>query len=279
MIHTKIHNLREILIKGTHNGTVQSQRMLKILSGAVAEFNHFVLTPELLSTVSRKDAMDTVDALYQVNQVHLPFPDMIVEFDLPMTNDDGSVSTQRAFFIYYEQDNVIHCYAAYLVRNQAVGGMVAPVHVRLVDADAVPENENRHFQFMVDGGEDGERESVVWLLSILTYIYTLTYTRGVRREQVTSDQLRKLNKARAAHKKLPITPYTVFHIGKVYDTKGASTTWHPGTKMRPHLRSGHVRQQACGVGRKDHKLVFIEPLLVNCTSRDEIDRKPRVVTR
>jgi hypothetical protein len=38
---------------------------------------------------------------------------------------------------------------------------------------------------------------------------------------------------------------------------------------RPHWRRGHVRNQPCGSGRSQRKLIWIEPMLVGMSEREE----------
>jgi hypothetical protein len=57
-------------------------------------------------------------------------------------------------------------------------------------------------------------------------------------------------------------------IGRDYQILGGHGN---GTHASPrmHWRRGHFRNQACGVGRKDHRQVWLEPMLVAAVKEDK----------
>lgn len=71
------------------------------------------------------------------------------------------------------------------------------------------------------------------------------------------------------HKKSKSELWTPNIIGRKYATKtdpNAETGTHASPRM--HWRRGHFRQQAFGVGRAEHKILWIEPMLINAKVMD-----------
>lgn len=76
----------------------------------------------------------------------------------------------------------------------------------------------------------------------------------------------KLDKARAKKGLPPVTrDYITVHIGFVTDKQGNKVAYREGVggHVRVHLRRGHIRNQACGPGLRDHKEIWIPWTLVN----------------
>ena len=73
--------------------------------------------------------------------------------------------------------------------------------------------------------------------------------RGSRRQRVEAEQ------------KLKLMPQTIEFIAvpKVYDFSGTDT----GMGKRPHWRKGLWRHQACGRSWKDHRWLFVAPMLIH----------------
>jgi len=56
---------------------------------------------------------------------------------------------------------------------------------------------------------------------------------------------------------------TLLHLSHYHDSSGKRHGVSTGRHVRLHLRAGHIRNQACGLGFKDHRQVFIKPVVVN----------------
>ena len=54
---------------------------------------------------------------------------------------------------------------------------------------------------------------------------------------------------------------TTIKIGKITETMRSEGS--SGISVRPHLRRGHIRSQHFGVGNKEIKKIFIQPVFVN----------------
>lgn len=87
----------------------------------------------------------------------------------------------------------------------------------------------------------------------------------------------KLDAARIKKGKPPITKdYLTVHIGYVTDRQGKEHDYEEGRgHVKPHLRSGHYKNQAFGPGRLDRKRIWIRPYLVNYGPGTTIDPPPQ----
>ncbi|NSY52060.1 hypothetical protein [Agrobacterium tumefaciens] len=75
----------------------------------------------------------------------------------------------------------------------------------------------------------------------------------------------RLDAARVKRGKPPVTKdYVTVHIGYATDRHGKDHAYEEGRgHVKPHVRSGHYKNQAVGPGRKDRKRIWIKPYLVN----------------
>ncbi|MGO4440280.1 hypothetical protein [Rhizobium sp. RAF56] len=83
----------------------------------------------------------------------------------------------------------------------------------------------------------------------------------------------KLDAARIKRGKPPIPrDYVTVHIGFVTDRHGEQHLYEEGRgHVKPHVRSGHYKNQAFGPGRVDRKIIWIDPYLVNYGADTTID--------
>lgn len=70
---------------------------------------------------------------------------------------------------------------------------------------------------------------------------------------------------------------TIIRIGKITETMRGSSSC-AGTKTRPHLRRGHIRNQRYGQGLSETKKIFIAPMFVNADENWIAEQKSYKVT-
>jgi hypothetical protein len=75
----------------------------------------------------------------------------------------------------------------------------------------------------------------------------------------------KRDAARLMRGKPPITKdYVTVHIGYVKDRNGREQAYEEGGgPVKPHVRSGHYKNQPIGPGWLDRKRIWINPYLLN----------------
>ena len=70
---------------------------------------------------------------------------------------------------------------------------------------------------------------------------------------------------------------TTIKIGKITET--CRSDGSTGTAVRPHLRRGHIRTQHFGVGNKETKKIFIQPVFVNADEGWIADQRKAYVVK
>lgn len=280
MIHTKIHHLLEGL---RTRAPEMRDGLATMLADAYAVSPHYVLSDELLDVMSDKEVMGTVRALMDAGVCRLPYKHCLVEL-----NQTTTLGIKGRAFVWFSEEPAENEWLTHMTFMYPEGKVVCMdkgAKVKLLEPNVAdtkwmqPEDIERlpdaPFVFEIQPTRHSLDYTIVASLGILL---TITHTRGAVKEVVTAEHLKKLNKARISRGRQEVLPYTVFKIGHTYSSKGERTAWAPGCKMKPHLRAGHTRRQRYGTGRNESKLIFIEPVLVNCESIDEVQFKPKVVT-
>ncbi len=267
MIHTKIHKLNDGYNKRATDAWADT------MGKKFKDKPHYVLDPDLFQCLKPTDIEKTIDALLDADVLHTPYDECVVEMETALTTGEKVVG----FVALKHMDGIWMFDLSILRADGSVMGTPAPGYVGILRSEP-QHSDNRDYDCRHVMRFDKEREGLNAVVgAALCVLIVLSHTRGVAKEVVNADALAKLNKARKSRGNSTIPAYTVFKIGHTYNSAGNSTAWHPGTKMRPHLRAGHVRQQVCGAGRKDRKLIFVEPVLVNCDTTDNLVHVPKLV--
>lgn len=268
MIHTKMHRLLASLHAYDVRTDSASREYAIAQIKAYTNKPHYILSDALVEALGAEEVYRTIDALVTAGVARMPVDECVVECEAEMV---GNVPVRG--FIFYRMTDVdwIEFYVAFLAPDGSSFGMPKGGTIRILPGTGGDKFEHYYETRGCD------RTIGTLVARSLAMLIVLTHTRGVRKEVTTREHLAKLNKARVASKKSEVPAYTVFHIGHTYDASGNKSTWHPGSTMRPHLRAGHVRNQACGVKHKDHKFVFIKAVLVNCERAEDLKHVPKVI--
>lgn len=207
---------------------------------------------------SSKAARSSIEALMEHDLVHLPYPQMTVQFgraaegvtwvcwlqELP-----GSTKINAQLFFWAEGVVGMPCIADVQVDQDNVE------HFRV---NIRPENRlNAHADRMELIQDFG-----VIICVAITMAVLMTHIGGLERE--VHEAPVKLNAARERKGKQAIPRYTYVHVGHVYDSAGKKVDYGKSGRTMPiHMRAGHNRNQFYGKGRELRKLIWIPPVLVN----------------
>lgn len=241
----------------------------------------------MLDLLDTSAAHESLKAMYEAGINRLPFEHLVVEWD----TDEG-VGLQRNILWIFERDPELypmrskevmwHPWGCHLFRirkdpnTNLDAAVLSPSDIFLGYDPAMSDGygvvgyhyiaENSLF---IDGEDEALKNAVLGTynrdaklcIEAVSAIMLMMHTKGVSYEKV---EHHKFNKARVKSGKTPTPAYTVISIGQVFNAKGVATTYDPGNggsrkPMRVHLRRGHTKRVRHGAGRKETKIVFIEP--------------------
>lgn len=220
---------------------------------------HYVVDDSLIDILMRSDVQSSVMAMIEAEIAHLPFEELVLEFETGPTRN----------FIRLEEYQDRFRAQVGLLRDR--DGMTA------AEVDPHP-YELTLSQAGVDVDEPSQRRShEVWLKFACFGLYMallMLNIQGVEKEVIEPT---KLNKSRVASGKPSVPTHTVMRIGHVYDTNGNRVGYGAGRTMPVHMRAGHARRQHYGEGNAQVKIVYVPPVLVNFKPGAEVKQPKRVL--
>lgn len=251
MIGTKLHQLREIV--GTRENVPLLHDMLKAPK--------YFIDKDVVDLLSRNDVQTSIAAMIQANVARLPFNPLLIEYDtfgdtggkmhcfVLLEEAAGCIRAQN--FIMYESEK----YNSTVARETRAGS-----HIRI---DLINSVDILKPTIKVDANGAGDTlDAQIAAVAVMIALLMLN-VKGIEKRVVETESL---NKQRVKRNKHPVPSHTVIHIGTIYDRSGKGHRYINDGKRGPmpvHMRRGHARHQACGEGMKDHKWVYIPPVLVN----------------
>lgn len=214
-----------------------------------------VIDPDLIETMDIATVGSSVKAMIEANVLRLPFNQMVLECtfnDLPDETFFVMISDQTVVVAsFYAEQACVYPTKFDYKAMAADGG--SKLELKFQDAFlSVPVDSEIAFKI------DDYLSKVVGRL--LGVAFVVTNIQGVDREVIESAAL---NKQRERKGKVPVPTYTYLRIGHYYKSTGERAEYVAGRSGKIHMRRGHTRNQACGEGLKDRKLIYIEPVLVN----------------
>ena len=217
---------------------------------------HYVIDQSLIDMMTRADVQSSISAMVEAEIARLPYPKMVVEFEL--TND------ARRFVVLEEQGGSLAACVATLYRNRMVTVSDSPIAVHVTASQIAVAS---------GAGEDARAVGLATAMALL-----LLNTKGVSKDVIDPE---RLNRARIAKGIPPVPKHTVLRIGTVYSRDGAEhTVGGGGTRtMAIHMRAGHTRSQPCGPGNLDRKIIYLPPVIVNYRPGDDVKIPTRVIRR
>lgn len=215
--------------------------------------NHYVIGADLLAAMPRADVQRSIAAMIEADMARLPFPELLVEF---------SVQAGVTRFLWLrEAPGSIRATVAMLT-----GESLATVPTKAASV-AIEAGGLR----VIDHADERDGQAIALGAA---FALLMLNVRGIDKQRI---EPRKLNAARAKGGKTPIPTHVVLRIGVVYDRQGKPVAG--GNRLKHvYLRAGHVRDQAYGPLWRDHRRIYIGPVLVNYRDGDDVPApRPRVV--
>lgn len=226
--------------------------LASVVSGLPETTNHYVIAPDLLQAMSRDDVVSSIGALVQCGIARLPYKNLLVEF---------TPAPPIVRFVWLsEADGKIVARVGAWSPSLAI---LSDHDVNVVLGETSVEITGNTLE------NEGETAVVAAMIAL-----QMLNIRGIEREHI---ECKRLNVQRERHNKPSIGKHTLLKIGVVYDREGAEVARGSGGIKSVYLRAGHVRNQACGPKYQDHKLIYIEPVLVNYRAGDVEPTARRII--
>ena len=239
----------------------------------------FAFSDEVTDLLAGSSAsVNSMKALMEHGLVHLPYPQMTVQFHQVDSGVTWVLWLQELPDGKFNGDLFAH-------KTDIKMGFMARSTLS-VDPDA-----KECFDVVVKPAQDvlalaERREEVELMADDVGYVsiaglqmaVLMTHLGGLERE--VHDAPEKLNKARRAKGEPPVRTYTYVHVGHVYNQAGERVAYErggSGRRMPIHMRAGHNRNQFYGEGRALRKLIWIPPVLVNYDGETKPVVEKRVV--
>lgn len=219
----------------------------------------YCIADDLMEILPRADVQTSIAAMIEAGVARLPFSPLLLEFRL-------KPSPMWHFVLLEEIGNVGTSIRARQIYMGPDYSVVSPSRVEC----------SVHPGLIVVDKASGELEAASVGIAVSIALLMLNI-RGVDKQVIETGTL---NRARAKRNRPPIPRHTLLRIGTIYDWKGGAHRHgdSTGRRMPVHLRAGHCRNQACGEGFRDHKVVYIPPVLVNFRPGDAIPVPTKLVT-
>jgi hypothetical protein len=230
MIATQLHKLVELV--GADEPVIK-----KMLAAP-----KYVISPDVMAIMTRGDVQRSIGAMIEAGIARLPYAPLLVEYSV-----DPAVPVRRFVLLDELVEGAFSARTALLNDRRFAAISEAHIIVEVIDRG-----------LKVSQATTGDGMAAALAVSIAMLMLNI---RGIDKQLVLTD---KLNKQREKKGQLPVPRHNVVRIGTIYDRSGAAHTAGAATRHMPvHLRSGYVRNQACGPGLVDHRPVYIPPVLVN----------------
>lgn len=218
-------------------------------------------------------ALDRVDANVTLNEYEQPFPELIVEFpkDFRKAMQDGhGVRCPKFILLMHDRDvpllfsstedrseiNPVFTFMAHDQRHQTIENFLQQHILSDGDADCILAISLQRIAFnlalllthqgAVDSGPLDPKRVTKW------------------KQLLKSKSKKKRDRARrflnASMNLIAFDQEVSLVEGSQYS---GSTANRDGSPKSPHWRRGHFRRQRVGAGRKEVRLVFVKPILIN----------------
>lgn len=242
-IYSCLHKVRDIYVDS--KDTEHPELVLENIP-------HMVVSQSLLDLMIREDLQDSIQAMIDCGICKLPFSYMLLEFSV-------TPSVYRFVYLVQAEEKIVAKVFQYFSKRDVLLAAENTIDIEIKGNKLDVKNcvvESDHYAAVLAA-----------CIALLT-----TNIRGVDKEVIGVKELSRFNKNRRIHGKATLSEYTYLRIGSVYDYDG-KVIGGGHKSVRVHLRKGFVRNQACGTGLKEHRLIYVEPVLVNYKPGSETPRR------
>lgn len=232
----------------------------------------FIISKEILNTMSYEDAVKTSTDMKELGLMRPPFKEFSIVYDgniesfaswsrgsilQSWPNKQKSKLTPKFLYIF---DDALKNYDLYMRLGYENSTAVYVGGEDLVD-NAIWQY-NAKYKDYIDEETYVEKyiESVdAFSKNLLAVLFVLLATKNIVKD--VRSPLKIHSKSRKRQRVDSDKYITTLKIGSIIETYRSNNS--TGSAVRPHLRRGHIRSQHFGIGNKEIKKIFIQPVFVN----------------
>lgn len=240
---------------------------------------HYVVNDDVMTLAASPVTQKTFTAMNNFGVLNLPYEKVLIEWSAPTSSPFCILARKPLIPTIYPHEEAADFFAYPFVfaKKRDTATMTACDLRSPLPIFRSEKGSERAFYLRTETDEAYERggpisqKTLIYELSIIAAMamciaVLMTNTAGI--EKVHIDNSRYDRRA-AKQGKPKMGNYTMLRIGHVYDKSGKAHAY-TGRHMPVHLRAGHVRNQAYGAGRTKHRMVWIDPVLVNYHPGDAV---------
>lgn len=252
MIHTQFHKMVE---KGWEEAQAFLDKPTFFLSSSVVD-----------AVNANSEAIEqTIAAIIEAKLFRLPYPEMVMIIETK-TSSHGQVAV--LFKEKVDGVDLLVCETS----NSIGFTIFSEGSLELTEKGGEP-----FFKYDLKAANKDYAER---LIRYCTFAYQVSVMildiKNLNREYIEPTGL---NRSRQKKGKPRIFPYTYVSLSKRYVSSEKGGSGKPtGRTMPVHMRAGHIRRQRVGKGLTEEKIIYIEPVIVNYESGEELKiRNTRVL--
>jgi hypothetical protein len=267
-IKTKLHVIEEVIYA--------AEKTVDPLVLKMMEAPKFYVDRDVVKLLQRSDAQSSIAAMIKAGVARLPYNPLLLEYET--FGDSGG--KLHCCVLLTEKAGGFHAEVMFLYDTSdgrtAIRSTV--LNKEILVYLLYNEHDDSKPTIKVEGNGSGDKLDCEIVAYATMMALLMLNIRGIEKQHI---ETRALNKSREKKGKGAIPEHTIVHIGTVFDRNGRGQRFggNTGRTMPVHLRRGHARHQACGEGMKDHRWVYIPPVLVNYKEDGDKPRTPEQLIR